>query len=638
MTRPEHYRPDIDGLRAIAIGGVLLFHVNEHWMPGGFVGVDVFFVISGYLITGILCRDLAKGSFSLGRFYERRIRRIVPALLAMFVAVAACGWVFMLPDDFSEMMRSMRYAALSFSNLHFLKSGEGYFSPEDFEMPLLHTWSLSVEEQFYLVFPVLMLACRRWCKSAGGLFGWMAGLGLLSLAGSQWVVAEHASKAFFLLPWRAWELLLGGCLALAPLPRPGRKVAEAAGWCGLGMILAPMMWYAPTTVFPGLSALPPCAGAALLLYAGLNRESLVSRVMGWRPLVGLGLISYSVYLWHWPLVAFTGYFYGDSHPFGPAIIAGSLLLGWLSWKFIETPFRVGFGLPRRKVFLGWAVSMAAICLAAMVVRQRDGFPGRFDESVLSMAGQGRPEVKLGARWEQDGVESTGELKPVVALWGDSHAEALLGAMDGLSEKMGLNMISLVEGAHPPFPGWEPDQPVERLREKRNLADRNFVFLKNHPSVRVAIIGARWWVYLGQLERGDRMEVERIYQLMENVIRDFRKSGKRVVLVYPVPELPFDVPKHAAKLMAWSVPVPEYLPESPASRQWNPLAEAMLDRLAKIDGVTVVKPRDEMIRDGKVRVMEGNTAFYRDDDHLSSAGSMILSDDLEEAIREALGKK
>lgn len=358
MKPDHHYRPEIDGLRAIAVAAVILFHAGLPGLGGGFVGVDVFFVISGFLITAIIRRDVTAGRFSVARFYERRVRRILPAL---FVVMAACippALLVLSPDDLKDFAQSLAAVSLCGSNVLFWGES-GYFDTQAELKPLLHTWSLAVEEQFYIAYPPLVLLASRF-----GLAGLLAALVVLaagSLAVSVHEVAAFPSAAFYLLPSRAWELAVGGIAAVVAESSWGRRnvggtASSVAGWCGLASITFALAWYGEQTPFPGLAAIPPVLGTALVLL-GARSDNVLGRMLSWRPLVGLGLVSYSAYLWHQPLFAFTRHFLlADLSPLLAAgLCAITLMLAVLTWKFVEQPFRDRATVPRVAV-LGLAAA------------------------------------------------------------------------------------------------------------------------------------------------------------------------------------------------------------------------------------------------------------------------------------------
>ena len=371
------YRRDIDGLRAVAVIAVVLFHFGVPGFSGGFVGVDVFFVISGYLITSIIWRQREASRFSFVEFWARRARRILPALFVMMAAVLAVGWFLMAPKDYEELGRSVRYQVMFVSNLLFMRQ-EGYFDAASDLKPLLHTWSLAVEEQFYFVFPLLLtLLCSRFKHWRLALFSLL----LVSFGLSVWAVAQHPEKAFFLLPMRAWELLAGAMLAVAPARQsrltPG--AAQGISLLGMGLILVAVFGYDNSTPFPGAAALLPVLGVVALIWANEHQSTWVGRVLSTRLMVGLGLISYSWYLWHWPVFVFGSY--AGAQEFGPVLTGGlialTLILGYLSWRFVETPFRERRILAgRRQILVAAGLGILVLGLAGQALRWTDGLHHR----------------------------------------------------------------------------------------------------------------------------------------------------------------------------------------------------------------------------------------------------------------------
>jgi peptidoglycan/LPS O-acetylase OafA/YrhL len=331
MAGGPRYRPDIDGLRAVAIVPVVLHHADVPGFGGGYVGVDVFFVISGYLITRLLLAEAEDGGISIMRFYARRVRRIAPALLI--------GGLAVLPAE--DLLREAKnaVATLAFaSNIRFAGL-TGYFDDAATEQLLLHTWSLAVEEQYYLVFPLLLAAAIR---ARAALRPLLWAVTMLSFAGAVRWVAIDPTFAFYMLPARAWELLGGALLASGAVPAVyARRAREAASVLGFVLIAASVFFYAPQTNFPGVAALPPVLGAMLLIHAGDGTAT--GRLLS-RPLpVGIGLISYSLYLWHWPILVLREQFIVAPGAAGvAAAIALSVALAWASWRWVERPFRGSF--------------------------------------------------------------------------------------------------------------------------------------------------------------------------------------------------------------------------------------------------------------------------------------------------------
>ncbi len=353
------YRPEIDGLRAIAVVSVLLFHLDLRPMAAGFIGVDIFFVISGFLITSLLMRDLEGDRFSLLRFYRKRALRILPPLVVVLVLVLGASVLLLLPGELLVTARAALATLLFASNLYFWSSFD-YFTPDAKENPLLHTWSLGIEEQFYLVLPLILWAVFRWRRQA--VLPVVAATVVCSFALGLWMTGAQPKAAFYLLPARYWELGAGALLALGAARLSfGAGVKEGMGGAGLCLIIGGLIVITPTTSFPGLAALWPVAGAVLVIGAGNTRLS--GRALSWRPLVFLGQISYSLYLWHWPMIVFW------KVQNGPELSAaaqlglglGAILMASLSTFWIEKPFR---HLPAR-ITNARVLSVAGAGLAAV---------------------------------------------------------------------------------------------------------------------------------------------------------------------------------------------------------------------------------------------------------------------------------
>ena len=358
------YRPEIDGLRAAAIIPVVLFHAGLPGFSGGFVGVDVFFVISGYLITNFILTDLHNGRFSFIEFWVRRARRILPALFAVVVFSLVAGWFVFFPADYRDLGRSALSQAFFSSNILFwLKAG--YFAAPSETKPLLHTWSLSVEEQYYLVIPLtLFIITKYFGRYIKPIIVFLA---MASFLASVWTSFAYPDAAFFLPHSRAWELLVGTWLAISLFGRGivtvgTETLRESLSVAGLIAIAVACFFYSPSTPFPGMAALLPCLGTALLIWANTGCMTIVGRVLSSRWLVSTGLISYSLYLWHWPLLAFARYGSIQELPTLQAVLVClvSVPIAWLSYRYIETPFR------RQALFKSHAV-IAPTAIGALAI-------------------------------------------------------------------------------------------------------------------------------------------------------------------------------------------------------------------------------------------------------------------------------
>jgi len=434
------YRPDIDGLRAVAVLLVMFYHFDIEPISGGYVGVDVFFVISGYLITQILRREIVAGELSITRFYARRVRRILPALAAVLCAALAAGWILLLPFDYDALGQQAAYAAFGFSNFYFLSSTD-YFARAAELQPLLHTWSLAVEEQFYVVWPFLLYVLHRLSNgSQRAVVAALLVVILASLAWSAYAVVQAPEHAFFMLPSRAWELAMGGLIVFLPpmAKRAHGRLAEAAG---LILILVSAVALDEETPFPGLAAMPACLGAALLVWPKHGTEA-VAKALASRPAVAIGQISYSLYLWHWPALVYFRIYTNEEMPDGlekALLIAAAFAVSYLSWRFIELPFRRTRRMAAPLVALA---ATGAMCLVGVSVAITDGYAARLPSEAARIddARAGKKQQTFTNRCgsllkdtvKPDALEAC--LKrvpgsPNVLVLGDSHAGHFLSALE-----------------------------------------------------------------------------------------------------------------------------------------------------------------------------------------------------------------
>lgn len=429
------YRREIDGLRALAVLPVILFHAGFEMFSGGFVGVDVFFVISGYLITAMLIEDIEKQRFSIANFYERRARRLLPALFCVLLVCIPFAWMWMTPQELKVFSQSLVAVSVFISNIFFWRQSD-YFDPIAEGNPLLHTWSLAVEEQFYLLFPIFLILSWRFGKKV--VFGLILFLVAISLGLSEWGWRNSATANFYLAPTRAWELFAGSVAALIAHSR-GTKRSDPLAFSGLLAIIFAIFWYDESTPFPSAYALVPVIGVVLLiLYA--DEETCAAKLLSMPAFVGVGLVSYSAYLWHQPLVAFLQMraMQEPSQVIMMFLVIGSLVLGYLSWKYVEQPFRDKAKFERMKVFAGAVAGTVLFISIGFIGNRYEGFPERMEHHQLEILQweQYRPEVQYREgvcflRKEQTyndyGNECTaGDAELLV--WGDSHAAALASGL------------------------------------------------------------------------------------------------------------------------------------------------------------------------------------------------------------------
>jgi peptidoglycan/LPS O-acetylase OafA/YrhL len=489
------YRPDIDGLRAIAVLLVVASHLHVAHFAGGYIGVDVFFVISGYLISANILPQVRSGSFSLRAFYLRRLRRIFPALIVMLAVTVPLAWRFLFPTEMVEYARSLIAAVFACSNT-LLWSWGGYFASENELKPLLHTWSLGVEEQFYLLFPLCLLGLTR-LRKPGWIRLFVCTLALVSFAAACFVTPRNPHAAFFNVALRAWELMVGTILSQRYLLPPRRRLSrELAGIIGLASILAPAILYTANTTFPGLAALPPCIGAALLIAAGERGHSLSGRLLSLPPFVFVGLISYSLYLWHWPVQVFYNLHRLRVCPPGScavpldrtaqlSIFFISFAIAALSWYFVETPFRrrTAFITARRLVLVsGSAAGLAAACALLLIVTK--GAPSRYTPGEVMAASQLGVDTYVPWRWgscslglEHTSVEMYDQSRCLpftpgkrhYLLLGDSHAAHLWPGFSTVFSDLQIGQAT-VAGCN-----LLPDKMTDSIPTCRNMAS----FVYNH---------------------------------------------------------------------------------------------------------------------------------------------------------------
>ncbi len=611
----KHYRRDIDGLRAIAVAAVILFHAGVPGVGGGFVGVDVFFVISGFLITGILRRETDRGRIDIVHFYERRVRRIMPALLMFFAVTLAAGLVLLVPADLVELGKEMLASLAFVSNVKFWR-GADYWAT--LMRPLLHTWSLSIEEQFYLFFPLLL----AWLARRGpGTRRWaIVMLAALSLAVAVMWVDLAPAAAFFLLPARLWELALGAILALDLVPRlANARMRQSAAAAGLAMIIIPCLLYTERTPFPGLAALIPCLGTALVIQAGREGQTAVGALLSRPLLVGLGLISYSLYLYHYPALLFAREIAGDERlpfPWMAGAILVSLLLAAASWRWIEQPFRDSRRVGRRALFIAAATASALVTAAASWVVLADGLPGRLTAAQHHILAAGDDLdpcfMALGdapARGAADPqcVIGAPAAPASFAIIGDSHAAVIASAIAPLAREQGRRGRLVAAAACPPLLGF----PMTHLdgQARRDCADRmerEIAAIARDPAIDTVILTAWWPAYVREYgEDADRLIAPALLATATAL------RGKKLILLYDLPQAPINLPRQLVVADRFGRPTPTlrlggpagFTPALPALRRQGvrlvslapPVCPTRRDCPALVGGRPVLKDTNHITR-------------------------------------------
>ena len=633
------YRSEIDGLRAVAVLVVIFFHANFGF-PGGYIGVDVFFVISGFLITSLIWKDLERGSFTFGHFWERRARRIVPAQVVVTIATLVAGWFLLLPAEFRGLGKAAVAQAVFAANIHYWRDS-GYFESAADEKPLLHTWSLAVEEQFYLIVPFLLWGVYRVVKtlSRTALVVLLAAAFIVSFGLSIYGVAYHPGATFYLLPTRAWELLLGSLIAFLPAApwMFGRQFArECLAFAGMLLIFVPALYFTKTTPFPGLAALAPCLGAALVIVANAPTDQLrltwVGRLLSLRPVVFIGLISYSLYLWHWPLLAISKYYLapralsiGDRI----AIVAVGGLLGVLSWKYVETPFREKrLGTSRRAVFAYATTGLAAVFGIGLLCVAMQGFPQRLPPLALEFANAQNDsafvhdttldEVRSG-KLVRIGVADPRQ-PPTVMVWGDSHAMSALPAIDALLKEQGLTGRAATYSATAPVLDWYKLTIAGLRKDAVEYSDAVISYIQQEKIPHVILI-ARWNFYIDNTTKNNSRPFD---PALLATVRQLVAAGCRPWILLDIPNHSFDVPTALSRASVSQLSLAEYCTKVSDAEEFDGIHAKIVAEIEAAGGCFLDPKPSFLDPTGQHYVVDAHgVALYRDRDHLSTKGARLM---------------
>jgi len=640
------HRPEIDGLRAIAVLVVALYHGGLGF-SGGYVGVDVFFVISGYLITSLIWKDLEAGTFTFSHFWERRARRIVPAMVVVVAATIAIGCIFLFPVDLQSLGRATASQSIFAANFNYWQEA-GYFGGAAEEKPLVHTWSLAVEEQFYLFMPFIAWGAFRGrrTRTRRGAMALFSGLLALSLGLGVYGVSRFPSAAFYLLPTRAWELLSGAVLALAP-PAIGflrsRLLKESAALLGLASILVASLAYTPSTRFPGAAALLPCAGAWLVIWAnGRSSEDeglpLVGRLLSARPVVFIGLVSYSFYLWHWPFLTFIRYISIDSPPAYVrllAIIAG-FLCAILSWKFIEKPFREKRIASGRSIFVFAALGLLALFACGISIYKASGLPGRFPAAVVEYA-NAKDDLSFRINLDMKSAER-GELTPLGGpsaapswlIWGDSHAMSMLPAFDFILKAHGLAGLGATHSSTPPILSWYFSDDYG-LNDSAPAFGRLVLKTASIRKISDVVLVAYWGCYS---EYANRTGSYQAYcDGLLDTVKAIKALGMRAWLVLDIPTQDINVPRVLSRAFLMRKDITDSLRTVDEVQPYDGFSEETISAFER-EGARLINPKPLFLDPtGRYyRVEKDGIALYWDNQHLSTkCAERVVAPFLEKAL-------
>jgi len=640
MGEIMEYRREIDGLRAVAVLPVIFFHAGFKTFEGGFIGVDVFFVISGYLITTIILADMNKGKFSIVTFYERRARRILPVLFFVMLCCIFFAWSWLLPNHLKDFCQSLTAVSAFSSNILFWIES-GYFGTEAELKPLLHTWSLSVEEQYYVLFPLFLMALwklrKRW------IFVALMVVGAISLAIAQWGAYNKPSATFFLLPTRGWEILMGALIAFyflykreqAEFISSHKIMSELFGLVGLVLICYSIFFFDKKTPFPSVYALIPTVGTAFIIIFA-TPKTIVGRLLSTKTMVGIGLISYSIYLWHQPLFVFARHrrLTEPSIAIFLTLSAMSIVLAYLSWRYIEVPFRDKHSFSRKKIFTIAFVGTLIFATTGLAGHFNNGFDKRINNNGIVLADiPNKVIINNGLNSECEGKFTLSPNcrtsdDPEILVWGDSYAMHLVqGIMASNPKAKIIQMTKSVCG--PVFdtaPVTSKDYNVKWAEGCLEFNNSVRSWLKSNNTVKYAVLSSPFEQYIGDgqlLVDGKLYDADKMLatERFKRTLSELESMGIKPIVFSPTP-------KNGNNIGECLVRAEFYGKElSACDFSRDEITNASRDVYEFLGGIAnsqkVVFVSDGICRDDMCKSSIDNTFIYRDGGHLSHEGSAML---------------
>ncbi|MEA4906209.1 MAG: acyltransferase family protein [Anaerolineaceae bacterium] len=664
-TKPDKlkYRPEIDGLRAVAVIPVILYHLKVKGFEGGYVGVDVFFVISGFLITSIIFREIQNGSFSIANFYERRIRRIFPALFIVLFFLFITGYWLFDEITFKSMSESIISTTFFTSNFMLWKQ-IGYFDTPAELKPLLHMWSLAVEEQFYIFFPLFFMFTWRFFKK--NFKAVLIVLATVSFFLSQVWLSKDASADFYLLPFRAWELLLGSILAIGTLPSIKQKfINNFLGFLGLALILFAIFTFTSSTPFPGVAALAPTFGAFLIIYATTEGDRVIGSVLSWQPLVFIGKISYSLYLWHWVLIVLARYYniLPLSNMQNYLLISAIFLISTLAWKFIEIPFRDKKTYDRNFVFTFGLVITLVFGLVGFVFFENDSLPWRntdplpnyFWSSLLYGPDDNLSKCLTNLYWQEHFDTENAQNNynfcdiglidaPVsFVLFGDSHVLGPSFIINEISKSFKVHGIVLYQPGCPPL----IEVDVDQTANCENNNQQKLKYILNQPDLKTVFLFGRWQIYSNgtryKNEKGNDIKIsyldnsksDNYSNILEygtnNIISELEKHGKLVVFVNDIPEVGYSVFETTSIAKRTNRNINQIIAPTfdEFSERYQPVFSMVDHLIEKHPNLIVIDLFEDFCNETHCIVEKDGYPLYVDYDHLNYYGALLIKHRFEE---------
>lgn len=652
------YRPDIDGLRAIAVLTVIAFHFNSQWLPGGFIGVDIFFVISGYIITRIIYTQMQQQAFSFGHFYIKRIKRILPLFYLVSIVTLLVAWLILTPDDLVRLADSVRYASVFIANIYFEKNS-GYFAPAAETLPLLHMWSLSIEEQFYFVWPLLLFLSVKYLTPQYRKPFFL--LSLLILVG----ISEHAARgaeasAYYLIQNRGSELLVGALLSMFVHDKKEVSLTNQSAWALIGLLgaltlVALFFLLDERVVFPGLNAALVSIATAAVILNGELRKGLLYRLLSSRVLALIGRLSFSLYLWHWPVLVLYKYYFNGISAMGYIICAMlTFLLAYCSWQYFEKPLRY-WNIRKKWVLLGYLVlPIIVFVTVAKDIKKHNGYEERMPEQARYLYEISRTsydnttkDVLADSRYQPFSLQAIGDTrllpyKPQALLWGDSHAGHFRPFVEGLGLAAGFYSLYGGAGGCPPFVGVDLIKHGQPEAECTDTNNRLIEVIKQSKAT-VVFLAGRWAMYTettrSEGEKGSRVflgDSSDYSESIENSRRAFRQgmgmtiqqliaNNKQPVLFQQVPSYAFLPSNCLVKKATYSWMKEENcnIEQADVETRQAYANTVIAEMNAKYSQLIVIDVNELICRDGQCLSEVDGIPLYKDNDHLNAEGSRKL---------------
>ncbi len=636
---PRKYRADIDGLRAVAVLSVIAFHINHKLLPAGFIGVDIFFVISGYLISSHIMSEISNNTFSIAEFYRRRIKRIAPAMFVVLGVTVLAAQILFRPEDAEKTARAGLWSIMSLANVFFwLFEDTSYFAANSNELPLLHLWSLGVEEQFYVIWPLVLMLTYSATRAAG--FGLaMIVIAIASFLFGQYYFTTDPSFVYYMLPARAGELLIGAIAAhhvrTSSKQEINQSIVLAMAIIGALLVIGSLFLVTEQAPFPGYQAIPPTVGTTLLILAGTYGNTWPTRLLQFKPMVWIGLISYSAYLWHWPLLAFLNYGGFDiTFTVGMVVLVLTLFLAWLTYRFVEQPLRYS-KLPLFPLALRQFVLPAMLIGVVIGVSMKsDGYAfhrvnNDYESQMGALREVRRPAYHYDYVCQKQRVDSTdledpacivgneADGSPNAILWGDSNAAHYVGMVGAFAKAAGFRFRNVEVGSCPPLNS-SPENLIS-LKRLDDCSSSNELIWNELDSYQTVIVSASWTSY--------RSKGGNVVEEFENTLRQLVERNRRVVIIGKSPVVgDYDrlceekaVGFRFISCEAPPVPLPESITLT------NERLKAMAERY---EGVEYFDANGYLCPDNICPISyESGEPIYFDSDHLTITASWLLGEEI-----------